>query len=120
VVVGSRYVPGGGTVNWGLGRRIISKGGSLYARTVLGVRLSDLTGGFNCWRRAVIEDIGMDDIKSDGYSFQIEMKYKAWLKGYKIVEVPIVFEDRRVGQSKMSRKIFLEAIRMVWKLRFTV
>jgi dolichol-phosphate mannosyltransferase len=117
VVVGSRYVPGGGTVNWGLGRRIISKGGSLYARTVLGVRLSDLTGGFNCWRRSVIEAIGMDDIKSDGYSFQIEMKFKAWQKGYKIVEVPIVFEDRYLGKSKMSKHIVVEAMGRVLLMR---
>lgn len=117
VVVGSRYVPGGGTVNWGLARRIISKGGSFYARTVLGVKLSDLTGGFNCWRRKVIEEIGMDDIKSDGYSFQIEMKYKAWLKGFKIVEVPIIFEDRYLGKSKMSKNIVVEAMGRVLLMR---
>ncbi len=117
VVVGSRYVPGGGTVNWGLARRAISRGGSLYARAVLGVRLSDLTGGFNCWRRKVIEAIGMDDIKSDGYSFQIEMKYKAWLKGFKIAEMPIVFEDRCLGKSKMSKNIVIEAMGRVLLMR---
>lgn len=117
VVVGSRYVPGGGTVNWGLGRRIISRGGGLYARTVLGVDVRDLTAGFICWRRSALEAIDLGTITSNGYSFQIEMKYRALQRGLRLVETPIVFEDRRVGQSKMSRAIFLEALLKVWALR---
>lgn len=117
VVVGSRYVNGGGTVNWGLIRKVISRGGSLYARTILGVPLRDLTGGFNFWKRKVIEAIDLDSVKSDGYSFQIEMKYKAWLKGFSIREVPIVFEDRFLGKSKMSQKIVVEAMGRVLLMR---
>ena len=120
LVLGSRYVEGGGTVNWGPGRRAISRGGSLYARSILGVRIRDLTGGFKCFRRAVLEALDLGAVKSSGYAFQIELTYRALKAGFKIKEVPIVFEDRRVGQSKMSRKIFLEAVTMVWKLRFTV
>jgi dolichol-phosphate mannosyltransferase len=117
VVVGSRYVAGGGTENWGLSRKIISRGGSLYARTILGVRVRDLTSGFICWRRRALEAIDLDSIASNGYSFQIEMKYRALRAGLRVEEVPIVFVDRRVGQSKMSRAIFLEALWVVWKLR---
>lgn len=117
VVVGSRYVPGGGTANWGLGRRIISRGGGLYARTVLGVDVRDLTAGFICWRRSALEAIDLQTITSNGYSFQIEMKYRALQRGLRLVETPIVFEDRRVGQSKMSRAIFVEALLKVWALR---
>lgn len=120
LVLGSRYVTGGGTVNWGIGRQIISKGGSLYARTILGVGVHDLTGGFKCFHRRVLEGIGLDQVQSTGYSFQIELTYRTLKKGFTVREVPIVFEDRRVGQSKMSRKIFLEALTMVWKLRLTV
>jgi dolichol-phosphate mannosyltransferase len=118
VVVGSRYVPGGGTRNWGLGRKLISRGGSLYARTILGVDVRDVTAGFVCWRRAALEAIDLQTISSNGYSFQIEMKYRALQRGLHLVETPIVFEDRRVGQSKMSRAIVLEALRKVWSLRF--
>lgn len=118
VVVGSRYVPGGGTQNWGLGRKLLSRGGSLYARTVLGVELRDVTAGFICWRRAALEAIDLSTITSNGYSFQIEMKYRALTKRLRVVETPIVFVDRRVGQSKMSRAIFLEALLQVWRLRF--
>ncbi|HEY0479806.1 MAG TPA: polyprenol monophosphomannose synthase [Kofleriaceae bacterium] len=118
VVVGSRYVPGGGTRNWGLGRKLLSRGGSLYARTVLGVELRDVTAGFICWRRAALEAIDLSTITSNGYSFQIEMKYRALTKRLRVVETPIVFVDRRVGQSKMSRAIFLEALLQVWRLRF--
>ncbi|MGN6103615.1 MAG: polyprenol monophosphomannose synthase [Kofleriaceae bacterium] len=118
VVVGSRYVPGGGTANWGVGRRIISRGGGLYARTILGVDVRDLTAGFVCWRRAALEAIDLATISSNGYSFQIEMKYRALKKGLRLVETPIVFVDRRVGQSKMSRAIFVEALMKVWALRF--
>jgi dolichol-phosphate mannosyltransferase len=117
LVIGSRYVPGGGVVNWGIGRKFISRGGSLYSRTILGLPLNDITGGYKCFRREVLESINLDSIKSNGYSFQVEMNYRTYLKGFRIKEVPIIFEDRRVGQSKMSRKIFLEAIMMVWRLR---
>lgn len=117
LVIGSRYVAGGGTANWGLGRRLISRGGGLYARTVLGVAVRDMTAGFACWRRAALEAIDLGSITSNGYSFQIEMKYRALRRDLKLVEVPIVFTDRKVGQSKMSRAIFLEAITKVWQLR---
>lgn len=120
LVLGSRYVTGGGTVNWGIGRQVISKGGSLYARTILGVGVHDLTGGFKCFNRRVLEGIGLDQVQSTGYAFQIELTYRTLKKGFTVREIPIVFEDRRVGQSKMSRKIFLEALTMVWKLRLTV
>jgi dolichol-phosphate mannosyltransferase len=119
LVIGSRYVEGGGTVNWGLGRQVISRGGSLYARTILGVRVRDLTAGFKCFRRAVLEALDLGSVTSSGYGFQIELTYKTLKKGFRVSEVPIVFEDRRVGRSKMSRKIFLEALWKVWKLRFT-
>jgi dolichol-phosphate mannosyltransferase len=120
LVLGSRYVTGGGTVNWGIGRQVISRGGSLYARTILGVDIRDLTGGFKCFNRRVLETIGLDEVKSSGYAFQIELTYRTLKKGFTVREIPIVFEDRRVGHSKMSRKIFLEALTMVWKLRLTV
>lgn len=120
LALGSRYVTGGGTVNWGIGRQVLSQGGSLYARTILGVDIRDLTGGFKCFNRRVLESIGLDQVKSTGYSFQIELTYRTLKKGFTVREIPIVFEDRRVGQSKMSRKIFLEALTMVWKLRLTV
>lgn len=117
VVVGSRYVPGGGTENWGLARKLLSRGGSLYARTILGVDLRDVTAGFMCWRRAALEAVELSSITSNGYSFQIEMKYRAIQKNLRVVETPIVFVDRRVGQSKMSRAIFVEALLQVWRLR---
>jgi dolichol-phosphate mannosyltransferase len=118
VVIGSRYVKGGGTENWGVGRQIISRGGGFYARTVLGVKVRDLTAGFICWRRKVLETLDLGAVRSSGYGFQIEMKYRALQAGFRVDEMPIVFVDRRVGQSKMSKKIFLEALGMVWKLRF--
>ncbi len=117
VVIGSRYVPGGQTVNWGLLRKLISRGGSLYSRLILGFPVRDWTGGFNGWRTPVLQAIGLDQIQSNGYSFQIELKYKAQKKGYVVNEIPIVFEDRRVGQSKMSLKIVLEAFYKVWMIR---
>lgn len=120
LVLGSRYVPGGGTVNWGVGRKILSRGGSLYARSILGVKVRDLTGGFKCFSRRVLEAIDLDEVVSSGYGFQIELTYRTLKKGFTVKEIPIVFEDRRVGQSKMSRKIFVEAMTMVWKLRLTV
>ncbi|HEX2685658.1 MAG TPA: polyprenol monophosphomannose synthase, partial [Kofleriaceae bacterium] len=110
VVVGSRYVPGGGTENWGFGRTLLSRGGSLYARTILGVELRDVTAGFICWRRTALEAIDLSTITSNGYSFQIEMKYRALKRNLRVVETPIVFVDRRVGQSTMSRAIFVEAL----------
>jgi dolichol-phosphate mannosyltransferase len=119
LVLGSRYVPGGGTVNWGLGRRILSRGGSLYARTILGLRFRDLTGGFKCFRREVLEAIDLGSVSCTGYAFQIELTYRAARRGYRVVEVPIVFADRRVGQSKMSRRIVLEALLKVWAIRFS-
>ena len=113
VVLGSRYVRGGGTRNWGLIRRLISRGGSLYAQILLGLRIRDLTGGFKVYRRAVLETIDLDAIDSKGYAFQIETTYRALKAGFRVVEVPIVFADREVGGSKMSRSIVLEAI---WKV----
>jgi dolichol-phosphate mannosyltransferase len=118
LVIGSRYVEGGGTVNWGIGRQIISRGGGLYARTILGVDIRDVTAGFVCYRRKVLETIDLASIHSEGYGFQIEMKYRTVKAGFRVEEMPIVFADRRVGQSKMSKKIVLEALTMVWRLRF--
>jgi dolichol-phosphate mannosyltransferase len=118
VVIGSRYVPGGGTENWSFGRKVISRGGGLYARTVLGIDVQDVTAGFICWRRAALEAIELSTVSSNGYSFQIEMKYRAHQKGLRLVETPIMFVDRRVGQSKMSRAIVAEALVKVWALRF--
>lgn len=116
--VGSRYVTGGETVNWGLIRKIISRGGGIYSRFILGYPLRDWTGGFNAWKKETLIGIGLDQVKSEGYSFQIELKYRALKAGFQGVEVPIVFEDRRVGQSKMSLKIVFEAFYRVWLLRF--
>jgi dolichol-phosphate mannosyltransferase len=113
LVIGSRYVLGGGTKNWGLVRRLISRGGSLYAQILLGVPIRDLTGGFKCYRREVLEAIDLDAIHSKGYAFQIETTYRALRAGFRVVEVPIVFTDREVGGSKMSKAIVLEA---VWKV----
>ncbi len=113
LVLGSRYVPGGGVENWGAIRRAISWGGSLYARLVLGVPVRDLTGGFKCFRRAVLEALPLGEVRSRGYAFQIELTYRASRKGFRVVEIPIRFADRVVGGSKMSRAIVLEAI---WKV----
>jgi dolichol-phosphate mannosyltransferase len=118
VVIGSRNIPGGSVEGWGLGRHLISKGGSLYSRTILGLPVRDLTSGYKAFTRNALEAIGLRTVNSNGYSFQIEMTYRAILRGMRVKEVPIVFVDRRAGQSKMSRKIFLEAIGVVWKLRF--
>jgi dolichol-phosphate mannosyltransferase len=117
LVLGSRYVKGGGTRNWGMIRRLVSRGGSLYARAVLGVGVNDLTGGFKCFRRSVLEAMDLDSIRSQGYAFQVELTYRALQAGFRVAEVPIVFTDRRVGHSKMSRRIVLEAIWMVPRLR---
>jgi dolichol-phosphate mannosyltransferase len=117
LALGSRYVPGGGTENWGLGRRIVSWGGSFYARLLLGVGIHDLTGGFKCYRRHVLETIDLGAIGSKGYAFQIEITYRALRKGFRVVEVPIRFAERTAGRSKMSRSIVLEAIVNVPLLR---
>lgn len=120
LVLGSRYVPGGGTENWGLMRKLISRGGSAYARTILGVGVNDLTGGFKCFRRRVLETLNLDRVRAEGYAFQVEMTYRTIKEGFVVQEVPITFVDRRVGQSKMSRAIVLEAVWMVWALRLGI
>jgi dolichol-phosphate mannosyltransferase len=117
LVLGSRYVEGGGVRNWGLVRRAISAGGSAYARFLLGTHIRDLTGGFKCYRREVLETIPLERISSKGYAFQIETTYRAERAGFRVVEVPITFADREVGHSKMSRAIVLEAIWRVPSLR---
>lgn len=117
VVIGSRYVQGGGTENWGASRKLISRGGGLYARSVLGVQIQDLTSGFIAWRRQVLEGLDLDAVEASGYGFQIEMKYRAARAGYTILETPIHFPDREKGQSKMSAGIFSEALTLVWRLR---
>jgi len=117
LVLGSRYVDGGGTVNWGPVRKFISRGGSFYARTILGIGVRDVTGGFKCFRRHLLEALDLDSVSAQGYGFQIEMTFRTIKQGFRVEEVPIVFVDRRVGQSKMSKKIFLEALTLVWKLR---
>ena len=118
MVIGSRYVTGGGTTDWGLGRRLISRGGGLYARTILGVDVQDLTAGFICYRRETLEKLDLDGVTSTGYVFQIELKYRVHLLGLTIKEVPIVFPDRVAGTSKMSAGIAREAVTQVWKLRW--
>jgi dolichol-phosphate mannosyltransferase len=117
LVIGSRYVAGGGTTDWGLGRQLISRGGNLYARLILGLPLSDMTGGYRCYRRQALEAINLDGIQSNGYSFQIEMAYRVHQAGLRVGEVPIIFPDRRVGASKMSKHIVFEALLNVVKLR---
>lgn len=118
--MGSRWVPGGETVNWGVGRKIISRGGSFYARQILRFPVRDWTGGFNAWKSETLRKIGLDSVRSEGYSFQIELKYRALKLGMRGTEVPIVFEDRRVGQSKMSSRIVFEALHRVWGLRGSI
>jgi dolichol-phosphate mannosyltransferase len=118
LALGSRYVEGGGTVNWGLARRVISAGGSLYARTVLGVGVRDLTGGLKCYRRRVLETIDLEAVTARGYAFQIETTYRALCAGFTVMEVPITFVDRAVGGSKMSRSIVMEAVWRVPLLRW--
>jgi dolichol-phosphate mannosyltransferase len=118
LALGSRYVEGGGTRNWGLLRRIVSWGGSFYARVILGLKIRDLTGGFKCFRRHVLETLDFDAIESKGYAFQVETTYRVIRHGFEVVEVPIVFADRTEGTSKMSRAIFLEAVARVPALRW--
>jgi dolichol-phosphate mannosyltransferase len=118
LALGSRYVPGGGVTDWGVLRRLISEGGSTYARWVLGLGVRDLTGGFKCFRREVLEAIHFDGVRSQGYAFQVELTYRAVRAGFRVVEVPIVFRDRKRGQSKMSWRIAVEAMWLVPLLRF--
>jgi dolichol-phosphate mannosyltransferase len=117
VVIGSRNVDGGGVTGWSFLRTVISKGGSLYSRVVLGCPVRDFTGGFNMWRKSALEKINLDTIISKGYSFQIEMKYRAYRAGCAVVEIPIIFVDRKKGKSKMSKRIFFEAIINIWKIK---
>ncbi len=117
IVLGSRYIKGVNVVNWPMMRLLLSYFANVYSRIVTGLPLCDATGGFKCFRREVLEAIDLDDIRSNGYSFQIEMSFRAWKKGFRIKEIPIVFVDRTAGTSKMSKKIIREAIFMVWRLR---
>ena len=117
LVIGSRYRNGVRVVNWPVRRLLLSYFANVYTRVITGLPVKDATGGFKCYRREVLESIDLDSIKSNGYAFQIEMTYKAWKKGFRIHEIPIVFVDRRVGTSKMSKRIVYEAVFMVWKLR---
>ena len=117
LAIGSRYISGINVVNWPLERLIISYGANIYTRLVTRLPVRDATGGFKCWRREALEAINFDDVRSQGYSFQIEMTYRAWLKGFRITEIPIIFVDRTVGESKMTRSIMLEAAVMIPRLR---
>ena len=118
VVLGSRYINGVRILNWPIRRLILSYGASLYTRIITGMPIKDATGGYKCFRIAVLKSINLDNIHSNGYAFQIEMNYKAWKKGFKIFELPITFVDRTHGTSKMSKKIVYEAVLLVWKLKF--
>lgn len=117
-VVGSRYVPGGGVENWGYLRKLLSRGGNIYARYILGVKIFDLTGGFNAWRSEVLRRIGLNNIRSSGYSFQIELKYRALKQGFAYLEIPIIFKERIRGRSKMNSAIIAEALWRLPALRF--
>ena len=117
LVIGSRYATGVNVINWPISRLLLSLGANLYARILTGLPLSDATGGFKCFRRSVLEAIDLDQVRSNGYAFQIEMSFRAWKKGFRLKEIPIIFHDRVEGQSKMSRRIMREAIWMVWWLR---
>ena len=118
VVLGSRYINGVRILNWPIRRLILSYGASMYTRIITGMPIKDATGGYKCFRIAVLKSINLDNIHSNGYAFQIEMNFKAWKKGFKIFELPITFVDRTHGTSKMSKKIVYEAVRLVWKLKF--
>lgn len=117
LVLGSRYATGVNVINWPISRLLLSLAANLYARIVTGLPLSDSTGGFKCFRRVVLEAIDLDDVRSNGYAFQIEMSFRAWRKGFRLKEIPIIFHDRVEGHSKMSKRIVREAIWMVWWLR---
>lgn len=118
LVIGSRYISGANVANWPLRRLLLSYYANMYARTITGIKVQDATGGFKCFRRKVLEAIDLDDIRSNGYAFQIEMNFRAWRKGFTIKEIPIVFVDRHAGTSKMSKAIVREAVGMVWKLKY--
>jgi dolichol-phosphate mannosyltransferase len=118
LVIGSRYIKGVNVVNWPLSRLLLSYFANRYTRVVTGLPLCDSTGGYKCFRRQVLEAINLEEIRSGGYSFQIEMNFKAWKKGFQLKEIPIIFIDRAVGKSKMSKQIIREAVWMVWKLKF--
>lgn len=120
LVIGSRYINGVSVVNWPIRRLMLSKFAGFYARTITGLPLTDCTSGFKCFKRKVLESIDLDKIHSDGYAFQIEMHYKAWKKGFKIKETPIIFVDRHSGSSKMSHGVIMEAAVIVWKLRLGI
>jgi len=117
LVIGSRYISGVNVINWPMSRLLLSYFANVYTRIITGLPLRDATGGYKCFRREVLEAIDLDDVKSSGYSFQIEMSMRAWKKGFRLKEIPIIFVDRVAGQSKMSKKIMREAIWMVWSLR---
>lgn len=117
LVLGSRYTEGGGTENWSAVRKVISQGGSLYARSILGLDVKDLTGGFKCFRREVLEALDLDSVECTGYAFQIELTYRAIQQGFRVKEIPIVFYERTAGRSKMSKRIVLEAVTKVWQMR---
>ena len=117
LVIGSRYINGISVVNWPLRRLMLSYGANAYSRIITGMPIMDGTGGFKAWKAKVLSDIDLDSVKSQGYYFQIEMNFRAWVKSYKIKEIPIIFSDRTIGQSKMSKTIVYEAIFMVWRLR---
>jgi dolichol-phosphate mannosyltransferase len=117
LAIGSRYISGINVVNWPLQRLIISYGANIYTRLVTRLPVRDATGGFKCWRREALEAINLDGVRSQGYSFQIEMTYRVWLKGFRITEIPIIFVDRTVGESKMTRSIMIEAAVMIPRLR---
>ena len=117
LIVGSRYVEGVSVVNWPIRRLILSYGANFYSRIITGMPIKDSTGGFKAWRRKVLTEIDLNAVRSQGYSFQIEMNFRTWCKGFKIKEVPIIFIDRTIGESKMSKNIVYEAIFMVWMLR---
>ena len=117
LVIGSRYINGVSVVNWPIRRLVLSYGANLYSRFATGMPLKDATGGYKVWSRKVLEAIELDKVRSSGYSFQIEMNFRAWIKGFKLVEHPIIFIDRTIGESKMSRSIMFEAIWVVWRLR---
>ncbi|MBM4165800.1 MAG: polyprenol monophosphomannose synthase [Ignavibacteria bacterium] len=118
LVIGSRYIYGVRIMNWPIRRLILSYGANVYTRIITGMNIKDATGGFKCFKRKVLESINLDDVHSNGYAFQIEMNYKAWRKGFRLFEHPIIFMDRTLGQSKMSKNIIYEAIWMVWRLKF--